>query len=111
MFLDFANNIIDDHNRSPYCRSPASPVDYYASVADIRPISDTTIIAGLLYYYATQQVSKDKIMIYRDAYFCTLNSDLWHIISGSGPIRARPVDGGSNKRHSPPTSEITGLPE
>ena len=109
MFLQFANQIIDDIRAHPYY--PGHPVlDYYQSVTDARPINDTIIRSGLLYHYSMQQGS-EKVEMYAPAYFRAMNQLLWQELNGNTAIRLRIVDEGTNKRNfKDKTSSYNGRP-
>lgn len=96
MFIEFANLIIDEIRMHPYHDN--TDIDYYQSITDVREIQDPIIVAGLLFHYATQQVS-DKIEIYMGNYYRTLNQRLWERHNGNTVINLYTVDGGTNKRN------------
>jgi len=97
MFIEFANQIVDDVRLHPY--HDGQPIDYYQSAEDARPIPDNIVIAGLLYQYAMQQGSQ-KLELYMPNYHRTLNSQLWYNVSGNSQIQMRVPDGGTNPRNS-----------
>lgn len=122
MFLEFANQILDEVRRHPYWDSPGDAdkveLNYYVHPSDIRPVNDNIIIAGLLFLYAVQQGS-DKLSLYGPAYYHTLNQELWDRLNivdkdgaggGNTPIRLRVVDDdvASTTRKGKRTSPITG---
>jgi len=107
MFIEFANEIIDEVRMHPYHDGRSLP--YYESLSDRRGVDDQIIIAGLLLKYAEQQTS-DKVQIYGPKYYQTLNRQLWAIINGNTKIEVNPTDGASNKRYTVPRSAINGLP-
>lgn len=89
MFLDFANETIEDLRAHPYWDMPS--IDYYVSTQDIRPIPDNVIISALLFRYALQQGSQ-KAQTYGPQYYRTLNTTLYNRKYGSGPIEMSPKD-------------------
>ena len=108
MFLDLANQVIEEINDHPYW--DYEPLDYYNHPTEARPVPDLIMQNGLLFHYSLQQASP-KIKIYSKVYYRTLNTLLWRKLNGgktSQPLRFRVVDGGSNKKHSPATSPLTG---
>jgi len=109
MFLQFANQVIDDVRSHPYYTG--YPVlDYYTSITDTRPINDTIVRSGLLYHYAMQQGS-EKIEIFAPLYNRNMNQLLWQELNGNTNIRLRIVDEGTNKRNfKDKTSSYNGLP-
>jgi len=122
MFLEFANQILDEVRGHPYWDHPADTakveLDYYVHPSDIRPVNDNIMIAGLLFAYSVQQGS-DKVAVYAPAYYRVMNSELWDRLNrtdndGAGgfntPIRLRVVDDdvASTTRQGKRTSPITG---
>lgn len=97
MFLEFANQIVDEVRAHPY--HDGTPLDYYQSQDDIRPIPDNIIVAGLLYQYAMQQGS-EKLQLYMPNYNNTLNRQLWYNLNGNSPIQMRVMDGGTHPGNS-----------
>lgn len=97
MLLEFANVVVEEMNTHPYKRGEA--VDYYIHLEDVREIPDAIVIAGMLFYYAEQQVSQ-KAGTYRAEYYMTMNRIMHRLTLGQGPYRVRPMDGGSNLRDS-----------
>jgi hypothetical protein len=93
MFIEFANQIINDIRVHPYWPQN-TPLDYYTSITDTRPIPDRVVIAGLLFHYALQQFS-EKAKTYGPLYFSTLNQALYEALYGNAPIRVEVMDGGS----------------
>lgn len=109
MFLQFANQIIDEIRVHPYY-SGYPVLDYYTSLTDTRPVNDAIIRSGLLYHYALQQGS-EKIEIYAPLFNRTMNQQLWQELNGSTKIQMRIVDDGTNDRNfSGKTSTYNGLP-
>lgn len=102
MFLDFANEIIDDIRVHPYWDGGA--IDYYKAINEVRPIPDIIIQQGLLFKYAVQQTSQ-KQGPQGSIYFKTLNQVLYTRKYGNEAITMKVVDGGSNLAHSPTPDE------
>lgn len=96
MFLEFANQIIDEIRAHPY--HDGSDIDYYQGPTDVRQIPDPILIQGLLYHYAVQQGS-EKLQIYMPIYYRTLNQLLWYKLNGNTKIQLKVVDDGTNKRN------------
>lgn len=96
MFLEFANQIIDEIRMHPY--HDGKEIDYYQTPTDVRAIPDPIIISGLLYHYALQQGS-DKLQIYMPTFHRTLNQLLWQKRNGNTKIQMRVVDDGTNDRN------------
>lgn len=71
MFLEFANDIVEEFNSHPY-RDGLPAVEYYESLQDRRPIHDNIILNGLIYHYAFQQASA-KTEIYRARFYRMMN--------------------------------------
>jgi len=97
MFMEFANQIIDEVRMHPY--HDGTDIDYYQSQTDVRAIPDPIIIQGLLYHYAVQQGS-DKFQLYMPMYNKLMNQLLWQKINGNTKIQMRVVDDGTNKRNT-----------
>jgi hypothetical protein len=57
MFVDFANEIVDEIHSHPYW-SAGAKIDYYLHPTDARPIPDHIMLSGLVAKYAIQQRSK-----------------------------------------------------
>lgn len=109
MFIEFANAIVDDVLNHPYFNGDEN-LTYYISATDKRPIRDNIMLAGLTAYYSFQQMS-EKTQGYQAMYYQSLNRTLWQMMNGgSTKMQLRPVDGGSNKDHSPEVSAVNGLP-
>lgn len=104
MFLDFANEIIDDIRVHPYWEGGA--IDYYKAITEVRPIPDIIIHQGLLFKYAVQQTSQKQVP-QAAIYFKTLNQALYTRKYGNDAIRMKVVDGGSNLAHSPLPNDST----
>ena len=75
MFMEFANNVIEDLRAHPYWSNV--DIDYYKYPDDFREVPDVVIIAGLLYYYSLQQFS-DKQKVYGPSYFSRMNQVLYN---------------------------------
>lgn len=75
LFIEFANEIIDDVNDSPY-RKDKADIEYYISIHEAREVHDQIIIDGLVAYFAVQQGS-EKQGLYIAKYYRTLNRLLW----------------------------------
>lgn len=116
MFLDFANEVIEDLRQHPYwgmlAQRDGITLNYYTALADKRPIPDPIVVAGLLYHYSLQQQST-KAEVYGPMYTRTMNSILWDRLNGNTAIQLRVVDDGAHSDSSQgfTTSEINGLPE
>lgn len=111
LFVECANEVVGDWNTHPYANTGSphvSRVKPYISQTEARPIPDEVMVSGILAYYCMQQGSP-KGQLYMPRYNRVLNRVLWDIISGSGPIQLRAVDGGP--AHSVTTSPITGMPQ
>jgi hypothetical protein len=108
MFIEFGNMVIDDIRSHPYW--DGNEIDYYASQTDAREIPDIVVVNGLLNQYAQQQGS-EKMQMYMPTYYTTLNRELWQVLNGNTKIRARIVDGGTNKRNvdGQKTNVLNGL--
>ena len=96
MFIEFANQVIEEVRMHPY--HDGTDIDYYQSATDVRPISDQIMMAGLLYHYALQQ-SSDKLQIYMPMFNKTLNQQMWQKLNGNTKIQMTIVDDGTNKRN------------
>lgn len=109
LFLDFANNIVEEIRQHPYW-DPETELNYYVNPSEIRPIPDEIMVAGLLFFYATQQQSV-KANTYGPLFFRAMNTILWNRKNGNTKIQARVVDGGSNPDYSrgSTTNEVNGL--
>lgn len=111
LFIECANEVVHDWNTHPYVNTGSpkiSRVTPYISQTEARAIPDPIMVSGLLAYYAMQQGSP-KGQLYMPRYNRMLNRGTWEIISDSGPIRLRTVDGGpSGFGLSMP---ITGMPQ
>jgi hypothetical protein len=104
MFIDLANEVIDDIRSHPYW--DGSALSYYRHQTDRRPIPDNLIIAGLLAKYSVQQAS-EKAGIRVSLYVSTLNKLLWYKLNGNGPIALSVMDEGSgNDRLYAGTTDI-----
>ena len=94
MFLEFANEIVDDVLTHPYHTGEA--IDYYTAIDEARPIEDTILHAGLHARYATQQ-GKGSMQYLVPMYARKLNQRLWHKLNGNTPIQMHIPDGGTNR--------------
>jgi hypothetical protein len=81
MFIDFANEIVEEMRHHPYWTGGS--IDYYRSQSETRPIPDPIMIAGLQYYYAVQQESQ-KVQTKGPRYFRTMNRTLYNRWKGPG---------------------------
>lgn len=90
MFIEFANDIVDEFNAHPY-RDGQTPVEYYEALQDRRPIHDNIILNGLIYHYSFQQASA-KTEAYRQRYYRTMNLLLNKAINGSDRKELQVVD-------------------
>ena len=97
MFIEFANQVVDDVRSHPY--HDGNPINYYQSQDDIRAIPDNVVVAGLLFQYAMQQGS-EKIQLYQPSYYNVLNSQLWYNLNGNSKIQMRVMDGGTHANNS-----------
>ncbi len=75
MFIEFANEILDDFNDHPY-RANYEDVPPYISISDSREVPDPIIINGLIAQFASQQGHKDTIK-YLSLYQKQLNQKTW----------------------------------
>jgi len=108
MFVDFANMIIDILRAHPYWPKDV-PLSYYKSETETRPIPDTVLQAGLLFYYASQQ-SSSKAPMYGQMFTRTMNEVLWYNMNGNTKIQMRIPDNASNPNYvAGKTSKINGL--
>jgi hypothetical protein len=94
MFLDFANEIIEELRLHPYWENPE--IDYYTHPAEVRPIPDAIIVAGLLFHYAAQQQS-DKVQTYGPMFYRAMNRILFSRKFGSGRAEVTPWDMGGRR--------------
>jgi|TARA_R100001510_G_scaffold34719_1_gene31189 hypothetical protein len=97
MFIDFANEIIEDVRVHPYF-SDNYEIEYYTHMTDSRSIPDTIMVNGLLFKYATQQAS-DKVQIYGPLYNQMLNQILYREHARTSKLQMIPVDGATNKSY------------
>lgn len=97
MFIEFANEIIEDIRVHPYF-SDTFEIEYYTHVTDSRSIPDTIITYGLLFKYATQQAS-DKVKIYGPLYYEFMNKILYKEYARNSKLQMIVYDGGSNKNY------------
>lgn len=107
LFIEFANEIIDEVRMHPYF--DGRPLPYYESLTDRRGVDDQIMLAGLLLKYAEQQ-SSEKVQTYGPKYYQTLNRQMWAILNGNTRLEVNPTDGASNKRYVTQRSVINGLP-
>lgn len=75
VFLDFANEIIEEIRTHPYWTGGELP--YYTHQTETRPIPDAIMVAGLMALYGEQQYS-EKAKVYTAKYYSTLNRVLAH---------------------------------
>lgn len=109
LMLDLANDVVDEVNSHPY--APAAQVERYTHPSEAREIPDQIMVHGLLAKYSMQQGSP-KAQLYAPQYMRLMNRELWHQLSGSGPIQLRVTDDGTGTaRDSRKISPITGMPE
>jgi len=87
MFLGFSNQIIEDLRAHPYFDIP--DLNYYTAVTQTRTIPDVIMIAGLMHYYALQQVSV-KSKIYEPSYYRRMNTVLYNRKYGNAKIEIEP---------------------
>lgn len=109
MFIEFANMVVDDVNTHPY-REGKPAIPYYTSVADARAIPDPVVIAGLLAYYANQQLSQ-KVESYFPLYYRAMNNHLWLQLNGNTSIQLRQVDESTRPDNTLKTNPLNGMPE
>lgn len=100
MFLEFANEIVDEVRAHPYWveareKGKVQDIPYYTSVTDQAPIPDVVVVLGLLYHYSVQQGSP-KAQAYMANYARRMSQSLWGILQGHGRIEMNVVDGGSS---------------
>tara|TARA_R110000764_G_scaffold8677_3_gene28745 strand:- start:5385 stop:5855 length:471 start_codon:yes stop_codon:yes gene_type:complete len=107
MFIEFANQIVDDYTEHPYYDGREN-VGYYTSADECRAIQDPIILSGLIAHYSFQQAS-EKTQGYQALYYKTLNQLMWKALNGNTPIDMRPTDGGSNKSKSYVSNVTNGL--
>jgi hypothetical protein len=93
MFLEFANEIIEDIRQHPYWGG--GDLHYYKSVEERREIPDIIVLHGLMFKYAIQQESA-KVKSLGPQYFRTLNGVLYNRRFGSQDINLKVVDDGSD---------------
>jgi hypothetical protein len=82
MFIDFANEVIDDMRKSPYWQAGTS-LPYYVHLQEFRPIPDHVMAAGLLAKFAEQQGSRNT-QRYDARYYDLLNTHMMFIAIGDG---------------------------
>ena len=109
MFIEFANQIIDEVRMHPYW--DGTEIDYYEHPSEARAIPDNIIVSGLLFHYAMQQAS-EKFQMYSQSYIRTMNQERWRRLNGGNTkIQMRVMDNGSNPHYvqDAKTSQINGL--
>jgi hypothetical protein len=89
MFLNFANEVIEDIRVHPYWQG--GDLNYYVALTDTRPIPDHILILGLLAKYALQQTSQ-KASIYVPQYNKMLSGYLFERLYGNAPLQMKPRD-------------------
>lgn len=89
MFMDFANEIIEDIRLHPYW--DGSTINYYIHLEEKRPIPDQVVVNGLLAKYSEQQDS-DKKKMYEAKYLRSLNMYLYERAYGLGKITINKFD-------------------
>jgi hypothetical protein len=97
MFIEFANEIIDDIRVHPYF-SDAYELEYYTHQTDSRSIPDTIIIHGLMFKYASQQAS-EKTQMYAPLYYKVMNQTLYTEYARNSKLSIVPMDEGSNPKY------------
>lgn len=109
LFVELANEVLDDIRTHPL--HDGTVIQDYVHPTDARAVPDRLMKAGLLAKYAIQQGSPKQNM-FMPFYVRQINRDLWHMLSGSGPIQLRVVDDGTHPRNfDGTTNTITGKPE
>ena len=107
MFIEFANMVIDEVRMHPY--HDGTPLPYYGSLQDTRPVPDPILIAGMLFHYAAQQGSA-KSQMFAPLFFRQMNQSLWRKLNGNTKIRLRIVDDATHPSYPEgATSETNGL--
>lgn len=90
LFIDLANEIIDDVRGHPYWNN-FPELEYYVSSEDVRPVPDPVMIAGLLAKFAVNQGS-NKWEKYENDYYQRLNQHLYYgATGGSMPLNLQVV--------------------
>ena len=107
MFIEFANDVIEEYRSHPYY--DGRELAYYKSANESRPVPDVIMLAGLIAHYSFQQMS-EKTPGYQTLFYKTMNRNMWHDLNGNTAIQMRPMDGGSNSLLSEPTEVTSGLP-
>lgn len=102
MFIEFANQIVDEVRMHPYHDGTELP--YYISLQDSRPIPDPIIVSGLVFHYAVQQGSQ-KAQMMAPLYFRQMNQSLWHKRNGNTKLRLRIVDDGTHPSYAQGTTD------
>lgn len=91
MFMDYANNVLDDVMEHPYWQK-GYEVPYYIHVTQSRPVPDSLLLAGLIAKYALDQTSA-KSQKYEGDYYKRLNQMLARAKFGVGAtFELMPVD-------------------
>lgn len=96
MFIEFANQVVEDVRRHPYWTGER--IDYYTSQSESRPIPDEIVILGLLSHYTIQQGS-EKAGFNLQMYQSRMADLLYERMYGNAPLERRVVDGGSDPLH------------
>lgn len=94
LFIDFANNVINDVRDHPYWTDASGnkiELDYYISNQDKRSIPDEIVVSGMAAYYALQQASQ-KSQILVPMYYRRMNQILFNLKFGNTEFRLQPVD-------------------
>lgn len=113
LFLDMANQVLEDVRTHPYWEpyirpegdprvdvgDPGADLPYYIALEDIRPIPDIIMTAGLTAHYALQQ-SSQRTGALKQVYDTTMNRVLYNRRYGNASISVRPMDGGSNPTYA-----------
>ena len=90
LFIDLANEIVDDVRGHPYWNN-FPELEYYVSSEDVRPVPDPVMIAGLLAKFAVNQGS-NKWEKYENDYYQRLNQHLYYgATGGSMPLNLQVV--------------------
>lgn len=97
MFIEFANEVIDDIRVHPYF-SDAYEIEYYTHHTESRSIPDTIIIHGLMFKYAAQQAS-EKTQMYGPLYYKVMNQILYTEYARNSQLSIVPMDEGSNPKY------------
>ena len=87
MFLEMANEIINDWNLHPYTED-LDVVPDYVDVNEAREIPDRVMFQGLLFLYLSQQGS-ERTGFEQDRYYQTLNEEAYKIYSGGKSVKIK----------------------